>query len=171
MRDVPLSLADGLRSLKCCGSRPSRPSPGPLGKDEITFMMTWGWARVVVKEWASSQESWVVRVWEGALFWDGGSYIIHLRCASLCTMLYVYSCPLRSLQVHCITSTSLKVRVLNICSQWHTCDRDMMAMWEEGSRLKACVKADRAYIPSSSSVALFLLPLPWAVFSNQAVSS
>ena len=96
--------------------------------------MTSGWSRVVVKEWASRQESWILRVRESALFCDWGSNIIHLRCAGLCTMLYVYSCPLSSLQLRCITSTSLEVRVLNVCSQWHTCDRYMMVMGEEGSR-------------------------------------
>ena len=42
-RDVPPLPADGLiRSLRCCGSRPSGPSPEPLGKDEITCAMASG---------------------------------------------------------------------------------------------------------------------------------
>ena len=42
-RDVPLSPADRLiRSLRCCGSRPSGPPPEPLGKDEITCAMASG---------------------------------------------------------------------------------------------------------------------------------
>ena len=42
-RGLPPSPADGLiRSLRCCGSRPSGPPPEPLGKDEITCTMVSG---------------------------------------------------------------------------------------------------------------------------------